>query len=368
MMVQSSSSNSLQQLGQQSFSSSRPVINAPYLSSSTSFAPPSHAGEGIGGVAQEQQQRRLSELLSPSSSQQQRQQQQQAQQPGMPPSHGSSFNLNPVSGNGSSVTTYGAPITSATTVGSRAGLKVCSLSGATCPNWGPPLFPPPSQSPDAACAQQQQQPRSLSSLYLKNPSSSNLPSNTASAAAAAAVVPFAPPPHAAQNICDDQTFYDLYKSVWASGFHGIHDGIERPAVLSLLPARVYWANKRCLDIGCGAGNLCRQMRKAQARSVVGLDCSTKMINVARLREAQAEAAHCGGTGGSAAASAASLLNSGASSSKGGVSGMLRKLFGAELTEDQMAEKLEKEKVSCRAARSDDFPALPLSMLAVSLTH
>ena len=116
--------------------------------------------------------------------------------------------------------------------------------------------------------------------------------------------------------------YQLYKHVWASGFHPVHDGIERPAVLSLLPQRIYWMGKRMLDIGCGAGNLCRQMRSAHASSVVGLDPSMRMLAVARAKEVQDE--H----------TARGLLcdptaMAGAPKQRSSVSGMFKKLFGNE---------------------------------------
>lgn len=151
------------------------------------------------------------------------------------------------------------------------------------------------------------------------------------------------------------------------GFHGIHDGIERPAVLSLLPARVFWAGKRVLDIGCGAGHLCRQMRKAQARLVVGVDCSVKMLSVARAREVQEETAYRSSQGGQSGLLAG--LTGAAAGSSGapqkGVGHMLKKLFGSnngggahskddsELSDEAASDKLEKEKRRILARRAQE---------------
>lgn len=74
-----------------------------------------------------------------------------------------------------------------------------------------------------------------------------------------------------------------------------------------------------LDVGCGAGNLCRQMRSAHASSVVGLDPSMRMLTVARAKEVQDENVARGGVCDPTAVPSANKQ-------RPSVSGMFKKLF------------------------------------------
>ena len=325
------------------------ALAAPPLSASASFAPCSPSS---GTIPMPVRQRGNSEIVTGRSG--------APMQRGLPAATSAASATAASAAAGASGGSSAGPATPSSSRRSRSN----SFSGphSSCPNWGPVLFPPPLPAPPAASSGSETA-RGLSTLYQRSPSPVTV---------AAALVPFAPPPVPAQNLCDNAEFYELYKAVWAMGFHGIHDGIERPAVLSLLPARVFWAGKRVLDIGCGAGHLCRQMRKAHARLVVGVDSSVKMLTVARAREAQEEAAHRGGLmgqGGLLAGLTGSSSGSGGSSlaSHKGVGHMLKKLFGhskggggggggddsSELNEAQMAEKLEKEKRRILARRAQE---------------
>src|SRR5260370_39980206 len=66
---------------------------------------------------------------------------------------------------------------------------------------------------------------------------------------------------------------------------GLDEGSEWPAFRALLPEL---RDKNVLDLGCGFGWHCRYAREQQARSVVGVDLSEKMI--ARARESTNDSA------------------------------------------------------------------------------
>lgn len=199
-----------------------------------------------------------------------------------------------------SQTVYGVP-------NSKHPLGVAQRSNI--PQWGPPIYPPPPQS--------QPPSNSLASLYTK-PAPPPPP------------VPFAPPPRPPQNIADDPEFFERYKHVWTT-FHAVHDGIERPAVQSLLPPRVFWYNKRMLDIGCGAGKMCRQFRVAHAQLVIGLDCSYRMISAAEAREYAEQSDR-------------------ASGNTSGIGAALKRFFRTTLTEAELTEKIQRERGAMQAKR------------------
>lgn len=177
-------------------------------------------------------------------------------------------------------------------------------------NWGPPIYP---HGPTV-------NPNSLSSLYVKP-----------GTPIASPPIAFATAPHPPQNIGDDAAFFELYKAVWAT-FHPIHDGIERPAVQALLPPRAYWMGKRMLDIGCGTGKLCRQFRSAHAQSVTGIDSSRRMIDAASGRDTAEQIDRAAGA-----------------TSSGGIGKALKRFFAKTLNEQQLAERLARERAKNAAA-------------------
>lgn len=81
-----------------------------------------------------------------------------------------------------------------------------------------------------------------------------------------------------QNKYDEPDFFTGYSSMPRS-VAGLGEAGEWPACRSLLPNL---QGKRVLDLGCGFGWHCRYARERQARSVVGVDLSEKML--ARARE------------------------------------------------------------------------------------
>src|SRR5579863_2029405 len=81
-----------------------------------------------------------------------------------------------------------------------------------------------------------------------------------------------------QNKYDDPGFFATYSQM-ARSIGGLDAAGEWPAFRALLPSL---RDKHVLDLGCGFGWHCRYAREQQARSVVGVDLSEKMI--ARARE------------------------------------------------------------------------------------
>jgi SAM-dependent methyltransferase len=81
-----------------------------------------------------------------------------------------------------------------------------------------------------------------------------------------------------QNKYDDPTFFANYSQM-ARSIGGLDAAGEWPTFRELLPEL---RDKHVLDLGCGFGWHCRYAREQQARSVVGVDLSEKMI--ARARE------------------------------------------------------------------------------------
>src|SRR5258708_7243214 len=81
-----------------------------------------------------------------------------------------------------------------------------------------------------------------------------------------------------QTKYDDSVFFANYSQM-ARSIGGLDEASEWPAFRALLPEL---RDKNGLDLGCGFGWHCRYAREQQARSVVGIDLSEKMI--ARARE------------------------------------------------------------------------------------
>lgn len=82
---------------------------------------------------------------------------------------------------------------------------------------------------------------------------------------------------AKQNIYDNETFYEGYKKI-RENENNANNLFEIPALLSLLPEL---KGKRILDLGCGFGEHCKMFVNEGAASVVGIDISEKMLEVAK---------------------------------------------------------------------------------------
>jgi ubiquinone/menaquinone biosynthesis C-methylase UbiE len=76
-----------------------------------------------------------------------------------------------------------------------------------------------------------------------------------------------------QNKYDEAEFFGNYSKMRRS-IGGLDDAPEWHAFRALLPDLHH---KRLLDLGCGFGWHCRYARQQQARSVVGVDLSEKML-------------------------------------------------------------------------------------------
>lgn len=79
-----------------------------------------------------------------------------------------------------------------------------------------------------------------------------------------------------QNIYDDPVFFAGYSTMRAANA-GLNDVLERPAMRSLLPPV---AGLSVLDLGCGMGQLCRELAQQGAAEILGIDISEKMLAVA----------------------------------------------------------------------------------------
>ena len=80
-----------------------------------------------------------------------------------------------------------------------------------------------------------------------------------------------------QNIYDNETFFEGYKSLRA-GETNYNDLLEQPAMAKMLPDLTA---KDVLDLGCGYGHNCIDFVYRGAKSVVGVDISEKMLEVAK---------------------------------------------------------------------------------------
>ena len=79
-----------------------------------------------------------------------------------------------------------------------------------------------------------------------------------------------------QNIYDDPIFFDGYMKIREKEGNA-NNLFEIPALLSLLPDL---SGKSLLDLGCGYGEHCKMFIDMGAKSVVGVDISEKMLEVA----------------------------------------------------------------------------------------
>ena len=81
-----------------------------------------------------------------------------------------------------------------------------------------------------------------------------------------------------QNIYDDKKFYKKYDELRIDqrGLNA-NDLIEIPAFRNVMPDV---KNKKILDLGCGYGENDKYYKELGAKSVLGLDISTHMIEMA----------------------------------------------------------------------------------------
>ena len=81
----------------------------------------------------------------------------------------------------------------------------------------------------------------------------------------------------AQNIYDNSTFYNEYRSMRESELNA-NNLIEIPIIKSMLPSL---KNKKILDLGCGNGSMSRYSIENGASEVLAIDISLNMINEAK---------------------------------------------------------------------------------------
>jgi SAM-dependent methyltransferase len=79
-----------------------------------------------------------------------------------------------------------------------------------------------------------------------------------------------------QNIYDDMTFFEGYKSL-RDADTGLNGALEIPALHGLLPEL---SNLHVLDLGCGFGEFARFASAQGAASVTGVDISARMLEEA----------------------------------------------------------------------------------------
>jgi ubiquinone/menaquinone biosynthesis C-methylase UbiE len=84
---------------------------------------------------------------------------------------------------------------------------------------------------------------------------------------------------ARQNVYDDESFFMLYQAM-REAQTGINEAVEQPALRGMLP-RVTGA--AVIDLGCGDGQLSRDLVVLGAASVLGIDPSERMLALAQRR-------------------------------------------------------------------------------------
>lgn len=82
-----------------------------------------------------------------------------------------------------------------------------------------------------------------------------------------------------QNVYDDEAFFTGYQKLRRAEA-GLNAAIEQPALRALLPDV---ANAAAVDLGCGDGQLCRELVERGAHSVLGIDPSARMLSLALAR-------------------------------------------------------------------------------------
>lgn len=84
-----------------------------------------------------------------------------------------------------------------------------------------------------------------------------------------------------QNIYDNEAFFGKYKELRKNEFN-YNNLVEQPAIRKLLPDL---SEKTVLDLGCGYGNNCIDFISRGACKVVGIDISSKMLEIAKKENA-----------------------------------------------------------------------------------
>lgn len=80
-----------------------------------------------------------------------------------------------------------------------------------------------------------------------------------------------------QNIYDNEVFFQKYRDL-RKNLYNYNELVEQPAIKKLLPDL---KDKTVLDLGCGYGNNCIDFISRGAARVVGVDISSKMLEIAR---------------------------------------------------------------------------------------
>jgi ubiquinone/menaquinone biosynthesis C-methylase UbiE len=80
-----------------------------------------------------------------------------------------------------------------------------------------------------------------------------------------------------QNIYDVPGFFKGYQKM-RENQTGLNEILEQGALLSLLPDV---KGLTVMDLGCGSGDLCRRMNSLGAKSVIGVDISSNMLEIAQ---------------------------------------------------------------------------------------
>ena len=78
------------------------------------------------------------------------------------------------------------------------------------------------------------------------------------------------------NFYDDDIFFEGYKQI-RENENNYNDLLEQPAMHDFLPVLT---KKTVLDLGCGYGRNCLEFVKLGAKSVLGIDISFKMLDIA----------------------------------------------------------------------------------------
>ncbi len=82
---------------------------------------------------------------------------------------------------------------------------------------------------------------------------------------------------AQQNIYDNATFFEGFKKIRENALNA-NNLFEIPALFSMMPDL---KGKRVLDLGCGFGEHCKLFVDYGAEKVIGIDISSRMLEVAR---------------------------------------------------------------------------------------